>query len=162
MSEQQPHDHPAEPPRDRPAAPAQPPPPPPPPARRRPAPGGDTEAVEPWALADEVLRLPFGAWRMAIIAWIDIAKGVAATTPPWLGAACLIALAAVRDLSARQITAWPPYVAVLGILLIAIWAGPSPPAAHDRRTQRARRARRRLLSRHRRRPDAPAEPPDRR
>jgi hypothetical protein len=119
MSEHQPHDdHPVEQPRA---------------VRRHPhGPGpGDHDPVEAWTLADEITRLPFSAWRMALVAWVDVARGVAATGPVWLGAWCLASLAAVRDLSTHEITAWPPYAAVIGILLIATWAGPSPRAPRE-------------------------------
>jgi hypothetical protein len=97
---------------------------------------------------------------MAIVAWVDVAKGVAATAPVWLGATCLLALAAVCFLSAHHITAWPPYAAVICILLIATWAGPSPrtsraaPAADQRPVLRRRR-----WLRWRHAPAAPPSPP---
>lgn len=101
-------------------------------------PPGD-DAVEAWALADEITRQPFSPWRMAIIAWVDIAKGVSATAPAWLGAWCAAALVAVGYLAAHDITAWPPYAAVVCILLIATWAGPEAGAARAARRRRMRR-----------------------
>jgi hypothetical protein len=140
MSEQQPHDRPAKRPRDRPTSPLG--------RGARGEPDADDGPVEEWTLADEIARMPFGPWSMAALAWIDVAKGAATTAPVWLGGTCLVALAAVKELSAQQITAWPPYAAVICILLIATWAGPSPRAQSERRERR-----RRWFRRHRR-PDA--------
>jgi hypothetical protein len=108
---------------------------------RPPTPPGppDDGPVEPWALADEITRQPFSAWRMAIVAWVDIARGVAATAPAWLAVWCTAALAAVCYLSAHDITAWPPYAAVICVLLIATWAGPEPPPERAARQRRMRR-----------------------
>ena len=99
------------------------------------------EEVEDWSLADVIERVSSGAWHVAAMAWKDVSSGASTTGPLWVAGTCLVAVAAVLAMSVQGTTAWPPYIAVILILLVATWLAPAANQPREQRWQlRARRS----------------------